>query len=97
MNSKLAAITDKAVDDFRALIKENEKLLLEAWSSAEQEATDNEAKPKFKFGFGVTLDLEKDAMASELTFGVRYKRTVESAIPDPDQINFDDNLKSLPA
>lgn len=88
MNEKLKAISDKAIADFQSLIQENEKLLLESWSSAEQEAQDNETKPKFKFNLGVTLDLDKDSMACDLTFGVRYKRTVETSIPDPSQPEF---------
>jgi hypothetical protein len=85
MNAKLTAIADEAATNLKALVKENEDKLLEAWNACESEAQENETTPKFKIGLAITLDIEADKMATALTFGVRYKSLVECEIPDPEQ------------
>lgn len=85
MNTKLMAISNEAADKLQALVRENEKKLLEAWNACESEAQANETAPKFKLGLSITLDLEGDKMTTDLTWGVRYKATAECTIPDPDQ------------
>lgn len=91
MNPKLKAIADKAATDLIALVKDGEDKILEAWSQAEEEAQVNESKPKFKMGLSITLDLDKDAMETALTFGIKHKLTVNSTIPDPNQGDFIDD------
>jgi hypothetical protein len=85
MNTKLESIAAEAADNLKALVRENEDKLLEAWSSCEAEAHANESMPKFKLGLGVTLDLDGNKMTTDLSWCVRYKATAECAIPDPDQ------------
>ena len=85
MNDKLASIAAAACTDLAALIRDGEKRILEAWAACEEEARDNEAKPKMKLGFSITLDLEADKMQTELSFGVRHKLTHDQSIPDPNQ------------
>ena len=85
MNAKLSAIADKAAADLKGLIVESETKILEAWNAAETEAQENEKKLKFKLGFVITLDLEKDQMDSSLSYGVKRKVTASSKIPDPNQ------------
>lgn len=84
-NQKLAAIAKRAADDLIGLVNDEEAKILEAWSACEQEAQDNETKPKFKLSLAITLDLDADKMESALTFGIRRKVSVDSAIPDPTQ------------
>lgn len=86
MNPKLKAIAEKASVDLLALIKEGEEKILEAWNACEEEAQDNETKPKFKLSLGITLDLEADSMETALTFGIKHKLSVNTVIPDPNQI-----------
>ncbi len=88
MNPKLEAIAQKASADLLALIKDGEAKILEAWAAAEEEAQDNEAKPRFKLGLGITLDLEADTMETALTFGIKHKLSVNAVMPNPDQIVF---------
>ena len=88
-NSKLAAISQAFVFDVPALIAESEDEILEAWSAAEQDASENETACKFKMGFGITLDLEKNKMETKLTFGVRHTKTFDREIPDPNQTRLD--------
>ena len=85
MNQKLQEISNKAAADLQAFISESEQKLLEAWAQCEQEAQENETKPKFKFGFSVVLDLDANKMETALTFGVRHKLSRDQQIPDPDQ------------
>lgn len=85
MNLKLAAIGAKAAEDLKAYMKEHEEKILEAQYNATQEAQDNEEKLKFKLGFSITLDLEKDTMETALTWGCRFKASSTANIPDPDQ------------
>ena len=87
-NAKLESIVAKAAEDLRQLVAEGEDKLLEAWNAAEQEAQENDTKPVFRIGFTIALDLDKDGMESALTFGVRHKLTINSGIPDPNQMEF---------
>jgi hypothetical protein len=82
-NAKLNSIIAKAASNLVALAKEDEDKILAAWQAAEQEAQENETKPKFKLGFAITLDLDKNALVCDLVFGSRRKRTTEEEIPDP--------------
>lgn len=85
MNAKLNAIAEKAAADLLALIQEDERKILDAWNECEEEAQNNETKPKFKLGLSITLDLDKDGMETTLSFGIKHKRTMQCAIPDPNQ------------
>lgn len=85
MNPKLKAIAEKAAADLLALIKDGEDKILEAWNQCEEEAQANETKPKFKLGLSITLDLDKDAMETALSFGIKHKLTMDCTIPDPSQ------------
>lgn len=84
-NPKLAEIAKKAAADLSAFIAESEDKLLEAWHQCEQDAQENETKPKFKFTFNVVLDIEANKMETALTFGVRHKLSRDQEIPNPDQ------------
>jgi hypothetical protein len=86
LNAKLSAIADEAATNLKALVRENEDKLLEAWNACESEAQENETAPKFKIGLAVTLDLDGDKMETALSFGIRYKATAECQIPDPAQM-----------
>lgn len=85
MNQKLLAIAETAAKDLDAFIRESEEKILEAWSAAEAEALENDAKPKFRLGFTITLDLDKDSMETVLAFGVRHKLSRDQSTPDPSQ------------
>ncbi len=86
MNEKLKCIAANAATQLATLIAEGEKDILEAWSAAEEIALDNDAKPKLRIGFSITLDLEADAATYALTFGIRRKLEVTEQIPDPNQL-----------
>lgn len=88
MNEKLKAIANKAATDLIALVTDGEKKILEAWDQVAEEAIANESSPKFKMGIAITLDLEKDAMETCLSFGVKHKLTANCTIPDPNQPEF---------
>lgn len=85
MNEKLKAIIDQAADNLKAYAKEHEENILKAWHSVEDEAQANEETPKFKLGFGIVLDLDKDTMECALTWSVRFKASSVQSIPNPDQ------------
>lgn len=85
MNPKLKAIADEAAENLKAYCKEHEDKILEAWHSVENEAAENEESPKFKLGFAITLDLDKNTMENALTWSVRYKASGSMEIPDPNQ------------
>ena len=85
MNPKLKAIEEKASEDLLALIKDGEEKILEAWNACEEEAQENETKPKFKLSLGITLDLDADSMETALTFGIKHKLMTVASIPDPNQ------------
>lgn len=85
MNAKLKAIAEKAAENLQAYVKEYEDKILEAWNSVEAESQEQDTKPKFKLGFAITLDLEKDQMETALSWNVKYKASSTNEIPDPDQ------------
>lgn len=85
MNAKLQAISDRAAVDLPAFIAEKEDDILRAWSQMEDEARDQEARPKFKLGFSIVLDLDANDMETALTWSVRQKVSRNGEIPDPSQ------------
>lgn len=85
MNEKLNAIALKASEDLVALIRDAETKLLEAWNAAEEDAQANDTAPRFKIGFAITLDLDKDQMETVLSFGIKHKHSHLQSIPDPGQ------------
>lgn len=85
MNEKLKLIANSACCDLAAMVQEKETEILEAWNQAEQEAQDQESRPKFRLGFSITLDLDADSMETALAWSVRHKVTHDQAIPDPSQ------------
>lgn len=89
MNQKLEAIANKASTDLIALVKDGEEKILEAWNAAEEEGQLNECPPKLKLSLAITLDLEKDAMETALSFGIKHKLSVSCSIPDPNQPELD--------
>lgn len=85
-NAKLASIANEAAENLKDLVRNHEEKILEAWNAAEQEAQDNETKPKFRMSLAITLDLDRDNMETALSFGIRYKASRDQTIPDPEQI-----------
>ena len=85
MNPKLSAISTSACSDLSAFIAEKESEILAAWNQAEQEAQDQETKPRFKLAFSVTLDLDADRMETALSWSVRHKVSCDKPIPDANQ------------
>lgn len=79
-NPKLRAIAFQL--DVPQLIAESEKEILDAWEQSEEEAELNEADCTFKIGFSVALG---EKMETKMTFGVRHTKTIERAMPDPNQ------------
>ena len=86
MNPKLSAISTEAAANLTAFIEEKEDEILKAWDAAVVEAQDQEAKPKFRLGFTITLDLDRDSMETALAWSVRHKVSREQTIPDPEQL-----------
>jgi hypothetical protein len=94
MNPKLESIAKRAASDLLSFIVDGEQSILDAWNACEQEALDNEGKPKFKLSFAINLDLDEDKMETALTWGVKHKLSKDTSIPDPNQGTFDGTLVS---
>ena len=86
MNPKLEAIAACAADNLKAAVADGEKDILDAWAQAEAEALLQETTPKFKLGFTITLDLDKDQMTTDLAWSIKHKLTITRAMPEPDQL-----------
>lgn len=84
-NPKLRAIATAFSLDVPQLVHDAENEILEAWAQAEDEAQLNDTNAKFALSFAVSLDLEKDKMETKLSFSVRHSRSIDRAIPDPNQ------------
>jgi len=93
-NPKLRAIATAFALDVPQLIHDAESEILKAWQQAEEEAQLNETNAKFALSFGVSLDLEKDKMETKLSFSIRHSRTIDRAIPDPNQPELTDFEKA---
>lgn len=85
MNPKLEAIAAKAAEDLVGLVRDGEEKILAAWTEAEVQAQLEDTKPKFKLSVGITLDLDKDTMDTDLSWSVKHHLSVSSTIPDPSQ------------
>lgn len=85
-NTKLQAISAKAAEDLQDLISNAEEKIFDAMNAAVEEAQDAGEAAKFRIGFTIKLDLDKNAMQCALTFKTSRKYTSECAIPDPNQI-----------
>jgi len=89
MNEKLQAILRMSGENLVKLGTDAEDKILAAWNQAEQDAQENDTKPKFRLGFTVTLDIDADRMESSLSFSTRCKYSVGEVIPDPNQTALD--------
>jgi len=89
MNAKLEAVGIKSAEVLRALIRESEKNILEAWNSASEEAQVQETAPVLRLGFTISLDLDANKMTHVLAFSLRRKLEAACDIPDPDQLELD--------
>lgn len=85
MTPKLSAIADKAAENLKAQILESDAKIMEAWAAASEEAVLNEVEAKFRMGFAINLNLDRNSMTTDLTFGTRHKLTANCSIPDPNQ------------
>ena len=93
-NPKLRAIATAFALDVPQLVHDAENEILAAWAQAEDEAQLNETSAKFGLSFAVSLDLEKDKMETKLSFSVRHSRSIDRAIPDPNQPELTDFEKA---
>ena len=86
-NPKITAIAIKAASELAGLIRESEADILAGMHKAAQEAQLQEAKPKFKIGFTIALDLDCDVATYTLGWTTKMSRETSSEIPDPDQLS----------
>lgn len=85
MNAKLQAIAAKAASDLIGLVHDGEEKIQSAWTEALVQAQLEDTKPKFKLSVGITLDLDKDTMDTDLSWSTKHRLSVSAKIPDPTQ------------
>jgi hypothetical protein len=92
--SEITTISNERMDAFISTITaqageimaERSGDILKAWHENIQEATDNEDKfPPLKLSIAATVDLENAKIETSVTFTTRYKTSLASALPDPNQ------------
>jgi glutamate mutase epsilon subunit len=86
-HEQLQAVSDTSAANLKRLFDEGATELLQSISDCEEEAH-NQSKDKItvKIAHSITLDLVKNTQHDAITFGVRRKLEVASAIDDPNQM-----------
>lgn len=84
-STKLEAIRDEAAERLKSLITEALPDIENAIQDAVSEAQTQAAEAKFRLGFTIEYNLDRDTMTYRLSFGVRRKWESVNATPDPAQ------------
>jgi hypothetical protein len=85
-NARMVAFQNQIVKQVRELLFEREEDILKAWQKSIEEAQNNDDKfPPLKLSIGATVDLEAGKIETALAFSTRYKSTISSNLPDPNQ------------
>lgn len=87
---QLHAIADKSAENLKRLFEEGANEITQAIADSMEEAQ-NQSKDKITITFAhqIKLDLIKHAQFDTLTFGVRRKLEIASAMDDPNQMKLD--------
>lgn len=88
-NERMVAFQNEIVRQVREVLFEREEDILKAWQENIEEAQNNEDKfPPLKLSIAATVDIEAAKIETTLTFTTRYKTSVHSSLPDPNQPEF---------
>ena len=83
----MAAFIDAITLQAKTVMHEREEDILRAWQENIEEATENEKDfPPLKLGIAATVDIENNAITTELRFTVSYKSKISTELPDPNQM-----------
>lgn len=83
----LHSIADKSAENLKRLFEEGATEISQAVADNEEEAhTQGKDKIVMKFTHSITLDLIKKTQVDALSFGVRRKLEIASAMDDPNQL-----------
>jgi hypothetical protein len=86
-NDRMAAFIETILIQARDLLTKRADDMLDSWHTNIQEREDNdESFPPLKLSISASVDLENAAIETGLVFASRYKSTVSSPLPDPDQM-----------
>ncbi len=85
-NERMDAFCNSIGKQVAELLHERSDDILKAWQESIEEAQNNEDKfPPLKLSIGATVDIEAAKIETALSFTTRYKSTVSSPLPDPNQ------------
>lgn len=86
MTPKLEAIIEEAVEHFRNLARDNADKIEEGMQKTVEQSQLQETPATFTLNFGLKVKLDENAMEHALSFSNKTRFSVETEIPDPDQM-----------
>lgn len=82
----MAAFIAVIAEQAKVAMSEREEDILKAWHENIEEANANEKPfPPLKIAIAATVDIEKAAIQTAISFTAKYTTTVTSPLPDPNQ------------
>jgi hypothetical protein len=89
-NNRFQTFAESIIEQCRELIFERESDILAAWQENIEEAnTNDKPMPPLKLSLAASVDLEKNAISTKLSFTASYQSVLTSQIPDPNQLKFE--------
>jgi len=85
-NERMEAFNDTIVDQVRELLFERQDDILKSWHENIEEAQEAEKDfPPLKLSIAVSVDLDGNAIETQVSFTTKYTSKLQSRLPDPDQ------------
>ncbi len=85
-NERMEAFNETIVDQVRELLSERQDDILKSWHENIEEAQEAEKDfPPLKLSIAVTVDLEGNAIESQVSFTTKYTSKIQARLPDPNQ------------
>ena len=85
-NERMEAFTDTIIDQVRELLSERQDDILKSWHENIEEAQEAEKDfPPLKLSIAVSVDLDANAIESQVSFTTKYTSKLKASLPDPNQ------------
>jgi len=89
MTPKFQAIIEQATENFKQLSIENADKIEDGISKSVEQNQLQETPATFTLNFTLKIKLDENAMEHALSWSNKTRLTIESSIPDPDQLKLD--------
>jgi hypothetical protein len=85
-NERMEAFIKTITSQVNELLSERQDDILKSWHENIEEAQEAEKDfPPLKLSIGVTIDLEGNAIETQVSFTTKYTSKLQARLPDPNQ------------